>query len=469
MEHPLTEPLRATGEWSILGSDQRLSGELVYDPDSGIRLSLMGRFADLDPPATSPGLDRVERTITGWTPSLEVTLYGCTQTRAGMGPTVYRADWAVIGGHPDDPGLLGASKVRARIPLLDSWLPAGGLSFTVPETAQVGETAYTIDFKRVPDLVVEAGWGTVTIRQRCETVDPSPTGPRLASVREWFDIELGFPAEERIETVVNERVGAVLDFATLMTGYTADLERLAVVCDVDHGNDHVYAEEFDVLYARSGIAGTDLTEVDDERFLLDPADPVVPSVEDLLGRWLEVRARYRRPASMLFGAQRSPKGTYTEVKFLTLCHGAEALHRDRDPGAERIPGEEWDVLKEQMLANVTDPGFREAFQEHLHFANKMALIDRLKALRDHAFGAESDVIGDGVLNAIKKDRNELVHSETARLGRLPRSDRLYYLGEYIALLMKACLLRDLGLTADQTGTVIETSPMHRYLRESFQI
>jgi hypothetical protein len=386
-----------------------------------------------------------------------------------MGPTVYRASWAVVGGHPGDPSPLGASKVRARIPLLDSWLPAGGLSFSVPETAQVGETAYTIDFERVPDLVVDAEWGTVTIRQRCETVDPSPTGPRLASVREWFDVELEFPAEERIETVVNERVGAVLDFATLITGYTADLERLAVVCDVDRGNGRVHPEEFDVLYARAGIGGTDLTEVDDERFLLDPTDPAVPSAEDLLGRWLEVRATYRRPASMLFGAQRSPKGTYTEVKFLTLCHGAEALHRDRDPGAERIPGDEWEALKEEMVSNISDPTFLAVFQEHLHFANKIALIGRLKALRDDAFGASSDVISDDILDAIKRDRNELVHSETARLGRLPRSDRLYYLGEYVILLMKACLLRDLGLTPAQTAAVVRGSPMYRYLQDSFEL
>ena len=174
---------------------------------------------------------------------------------------------------------------------------------------------------------------------------------------------------------------------------------------------------------------------------------------------------------MVFGMERSPRGTYTEVRFLTLCHAAEAMHRDQPLPQERWTKQEYKALQASASGALSDDDDTKAFlKEQLKFAKDLTLRERLKALRDWALGSDPDtsVISDAVIARIVKARNNLTHSSTKDLARLEDSPGLHYLSQYVVWLMRACFLVELGLTPEQVSSRLESSDQFRWLQKSFE-
>ncbi len=479
VKHLLTESHRFIGRWHVLGHEhEALPGELTYDPEMGLRLEVVGLFGGF--PGSMREGDPYERhpVILGSTSKHQITLFNCAQVNQqinipGVGSTTFRAVFAVVGTQADGADLPTVDEMVVRIPLLDAWHPVSGLGMQMTQTPEMRLEEYATSYTPPSTIEADLPWGQIRIVPAANFHHSNSTVDRTASITEWLDVSIVLTAEESIDVILNERISPLVDLATLLTSYPAQITYLGLQAQVVGLDDEPIGmrETMDVLFQPS-FAGTPApAKVDEGRFLLPPNADDCPKTEELLTRWFACRDRLKRSMDMLFGMERSPRGTYTEVRFLTLCHAAEAMHRDQPLPQERWSKQEYKVLQASALGAVADEEAKAFLKEQLKYAKDLTLRDRLRALRDMALEADADppVISDAVLARIVKARNNLTHSSTKDLARIEDSPDLYYLAQYVVWLMRACFLIELGLTREQVTARVRASDQFRWLQKSFTV
>lgn len=478
-KHLLTESHRFVGSWHVLGREEdALPGVLTYDPEVGLRLEVIGHFGGI--PETMAEGDPADRypVILGSTAKHEISLYECAQVNKqinipGQGSTTFRAVFAVIGGHATAEGLPQVDQMVARIPLLDAWHPLSGLRTQMTQTAERRLGGYTNSYEPPETVEATLPWGQIKIVPAATFHHPTSRADRTAHISEWFDIGIELHNEEQIDAVLNDRISPLVDLATLLTSYPAQITYLGLLVEVEglDGEPMEIRDTMDVLFHPSFAGSPPASEVNERRFLLSPNAEECPSVEDLLSAWFECRGRLKRSMDMVFGMERSPRGTYTEVRFLTLCHAAEAMHRDQPLPQERWTRPEYKALQRTAVGAVDDEDATAFLKEQLKFTKDLSLRDRLTALRDWSLGSskEPPVISDAVIARIVKARNNLTHSSTKDLARLEDSPDLYYLARYVIWLMRACFLVELGLTPEQVAARLTSNEQFKWLQKSFTL
>lgn len=474
-KHLLTESHRVIGRWHVQGhEDEILPGELTYDPEVGLRLEVVGLFGGL-PRSIREG-DPTERhqVILGSTSNQQITLYNCAQVNKqinipGEGSTTYRAVFAVMGGHAEDDGLPRVDEMAVRIPLMDAWLPVSGLGMQMTQTSDHRLKEYVNSYSPPEAIEVDLPWGQVQIRPAANFHGPVSTLDRTANISEWLDIGIKLHAEESIDIVLNERISPLVDLATLLTSYPARITYLGLQAEVVGVDGQIMdrRDTLDILFQPSFAGTPPPAKVDERRFLVPANAAEAPQVEELIKRWIGCRDRLKRSMDMVFGMERSPRGTYTEVRFLTLCHAAEAMHRDQPLPQERWTRAEYKALQKAALDALPDEQTRVFLKEQLRYAKDLTLRDRLLALRDWALGPGEDVISDAVLFRVVKARNNLTHSSMKDLARLEDGTDLYYLAQYVIWLLRACFLVELGLTQNQVAALLTSSDQFSWLRRAF--
>lgn len=473
----LTDSHRAVGRWHVLGhEDEVLPGELTYDPETGLRLEVVGLFGGF-PRSLRVG-DPTERhpIILGSTSDQQITLYDCAQVNKqikipGEGSTTYRAVFAVFGGHADGEGLPSVDEVAVRVPLLDAWLPVSGLGMQIRQSADHRLQEYVNSYEPPDSVEIALPWGQLKIVPAAKFHSPTSTIDRTASIEEWLEVNLELTAEAPIDEVLNDRISPLVDLATLLTSYPAQISYLGLRAEVTgfDGEPMDIRDTLDILFQPSFAGTPSPDKVDERRFLVSPESTERPPLEDLITRWYSCRDRLKRSMDMMFGMERSPRGTYTEVRFLTLCHAAEAMHRDQPLRQERWTKAEYKGLKAAVVEAVTDPTTLRLLKEQLSYAKFLNLRDRLLALRDWSLGSGSELISDTVIGRIVTARNNLTHSSTKELARLEDSADLYYLTQYVIWLLRACFLIELGFTRGEVAAVIKASDQFDWLRRAFPL
>jgi hypothetical protein len=471
----ITEPARFVGTWHVLGNeDEALAGELTYDPEVGLRLEVIGHFGPIPPVVREGDELRAYPVILGLTRNRQISLYVCSQVNStivipGSGSTTYRPVFALFGAHEADPGLCFAKRVKIAIPLLDAWLPLSGLSHEMHADATGAHFDEIVHrYKTQKAFDIDLPWGSIRVVPSVNMSGSATFSDRNARMHEWFDLIFTFNEKEEIGDILNERVGPLVDLVTLLTSLPALPTYLAVLEQVGprHANLDAPRPELvmDILYGHPRAAEPEPT-ADPDRFLVESGTPGMPSFADLVKVWFGSRARYQRAMDMAFGMERTPRGTYTEVRFLTLCHAAEALHRDQRLPQEHYSRTEYKALQQKALKSLAgDPEAQAFLKEQLRYANQLTLRERLVALRNSAVGEHSKLITDTVIGRVVTARNNLTHSSTADLKRLEDSADLYYLAQCVSWLIRSVFLAEVGLDPSQVSRVLEQSHQFSWLR-----
>jgi hypothetical protein len=473
----LTHPYRFFGEWHVLDhDDEALAGDLTYEPDGGLRLDVVGHFGGIPSSVAEGDPVKSHPIVLGQTKNRQITLYGCTQvatsiTIPGPGSTTYAPNFALFGAHDDGRDPFASTSVKVRIPLLDAWLPMSGLSHEM----HLDETSRQFDefvhrYKAQKPFEIDMPWGAIKVSPAA-TLGGAPTlVDRETRMSEWFDLTFRFSEPELVTDILADRVAPLVDLVSLLTLVPALPTYFALLESIGPRNSRPAATReiaLDVLYHHPRAAEP-TPKVDSDRFLVRPDSPGVRPFPELVKTWYGARDAYQRSMDMLFGMERSPRGTYTEVRFLILCHAAEALHRDKPLPQERYTKSEYKSLQRRALAALAGEPAAEAFlKEQLRYANQLTLRERLVALRNAALGEDSEDISDDLIGRTVKARNNLTHSSTADLARLEDTGDLYYLAEYVVWLLRASFLAELGLSQSDVCEVLGDNRRFSWLKRSF--
>jgi hypothetical protein len=197
-----------------------------------------------------------------------------------------------------------------------------------------------------------------------------------------------------------------------------------------------------------------------ERMLLNYA-ALGAEPEAVLARWFRLHCELGGAADFLFGALAEPLPL--EPRLITMASVAEAYHRvfhDRpvvDPGIH-----ERSVA--QMADAIDDDGLAAHYRRRLRFADQPSQNERILSVLRRA-GEAIGPLGrksGRLANAVTDARNYFVHLP-AEGESGPESPRLYELNQLLTLAVLVNLLLDLGLPPSQ----IEIQVGQSYAREPF--
>jgi hypothetical protein len=403
---------------------------------------------------------------------MQITLHDCTRSGStmsfpGRGSTIYTAGWAIFGTHANYP--LTSNSITVRIPNLDGWLPIGGLA-TEFEAEQDGRRIkrLTGTYQPPPTVNFAIPGGHLDIVPAA-SFSASPTSlDRQVRFTEWFDVRLRLDEPMPVSEVLVTHLGPLADLTTLLTSRPAHLSRLGVMAAVESldGTPLDVEMPLDILFHQFG-ASVNSRPLRESDFLLDPTDEETPTLEDLVTRWYDCRTKFKRSMDIAFGAERHPGQTYTEVKFLTICHAAEAFHRDHGLSQNRWTKSEYRDRREAALSAVQGTDMEPFVKDQLRHANDITLLERLRSLAAHALGQDQSLVSDDVLKRIKTARNNYTHSSTKELAKLDSAPDLHYLTQYTLWILRAGFLRELGLEPEQVTGVLLKNAHFSWLRNSF--
>lgn len=431
-------------------ADNGCAGHLRFDPDSGLRLSLLGASNAVF------GDDGEDFVIHGRTAhGRPCTLLGCfvannsTTIPAGFADFEIHAGQLIHGAFVEDASGLRFDRALITLPGLREFLASGA---------------------RGPDSAHTQGLG----REGSEEREARVEGATLTFWIGWLSARSTHTKTETREAQVAIALDSPLDLEAWRKDWLAPLVRLISFACREGVRPETFTATFDPgdgepdRPARSQeveIVAPQKALVHDprlrpERMLLTYA-ALGAEPEAVLARWFRLHCELGGAADFLFGALAEPLPL--EPRLITMASVAEAYHRvfhDRpvvDPGIH-----ERSVA--QMAEAIDDDGLAAHYRRRLRFADQPSQNERILAVLRRA-GEAIGPLGrksGRLANAVTDARNYFVHLPAEEESG-QESPRLYELNQLLTLAVLVNLLLDLGLPPPQ----IEIQVGQSYAREPF--
>lgn len=137
-----------------------------------------------------------------------------------------------------------------------------------------------------------------------------------------------------------------------------------------------------------------------------------------------------------------------------LAQVAEGYHRDQIGGTEQ-PDDAFDATRSAVVAAAPQE-HQKWLDRKLGLANELSLKTRLHALVKPDRAALKSIFGDpaAFVDLVANTRNYMAHRIVELQKKAATGITLHQLTERLRLLVKACFLRELGLTSDERRTIL---------------
>ncbi len=196
------------------------------------------------------------------------------------------------------------------------------------------------------------------------------------------------------------------------------------------------------------------------------ASEVADRLEEVVSSWIRVMQSAESGIVLLFSVLAQEKEFYLQTRFLTLAQAAEAYHRHH-PGftTEVVPKAEHEARVGRLLESVP-PEERKWLAEKLLHSNEPTFRQRLREIRSYVGEFAEEWVDSRALNRIVNFRNDLTHVVHAA----PVDDdgvlgQINVAAGKLALLMRAALLRDLGLEPSEVRSALLRSSDDVFISE----
>jgi ApeA N-terminal domain 1 len=471
-----TDPLNLDepGEWAGLWwlpdePENQVPGVLRYEPEDGLKLSLIGTFEDRIMTTHAPGVTihegrRTWDVIHGAAEQREISLLGCvpnggTRTFGARVKTpdkqTVSATTALIGVHvsSQDEAVFSAAEVSvedlgywAASSVFEGFLgapggrPDGSGTISVkplkPQSVKVDGAEYVLSHRHTLPFFDQRRGGTVGRMRDTAYIqiiprEASSLSEAMGSARRLQDLIA--LATHRAAGVIWLRLRSAHEGSVSVSGRPR-VER--------------YVE---VIYSPSVVGKHDAKAVDHHRvFFTCEALPF----EEVIPRWCEVHERLQSATNMVLGLRYAP-ARYVENNLLTAVGAAEVLHRGLDIDEPPIPSSEFKPMREVMLAQVPEE-HRDRIRSSLR--NDPTLRDRLYAL---AARPDQEAVSllvpdvDRWARRTTRARNDLAHE-----GRTPDHsiEELIAVVDVTTAVVILNLLSELGLPNERQREIVQEHP-----------
>jgi hypothetical protein len=425
------------------------AGHLRFDPDHGLRLSLLGASSAVF------GDDAEEFVIHGRTAhGRPCTLLGCfvvdhtTTVPAGFAEFGIVANLLIHGAYVEATSELRFGRALITLPGLREFLSSGARDPAGGRSPGLGREGSEEREARVEGatLTFWIGWmSSRSVHTRTET--------REAQVA----IALDSPVD--LETWQEDWLRPLVRLVSFSCREGVRPETFTATLDPEDGEDGpAWRQEVEIVAPQKALARE--PRLRPERMLLTyaalGADPGAA-----LARWFKLHRELGGAADFLFGALAEPLPL--EPRLITMASVAEAYHRVfQDLSLVESGLHERSV--EQMVGAIDDDDLAAHYRRRLRFADQPSQNERILAVVRRA-GEAIGPLGrkSGRLsNAVTDARNYFVHLPAEEESG-QENPRLYELNQLLTLAVLVNLLLDLGLPIEQ----IEIQIAQSYAREPF--
>lgn len=475
---PVNDPLdlAVAAEWSGLwwlpnDPAHQVPGVLRYDPDGGLRLSLIGAFEDRIMSSPSPGVTAIHEGRRSWdvihgaADHREVTLLGCTPVggKRTFGARVASPDTQIVVATT---ALIGACVVdedeaaftAAEISIEDLGLWAASSVFEgfigAPEGRPDGSGSISVKAVEAESVLVEGTEYRLVHRHTLPFFDQRKGGT-VGRMRDTTFMRVA-PAAPCSVVAALGMAGLVQDLISLATHRAAGVIWLRVeMPDAERSEDspvpRMYAE---VLYSPAARGEHDAKAVDHHQVFFTCESL---AFEEVIPRWCAVRERLHAATNMILGLRYAP-ASFVESNLLTAAGAAEVLHRALRIDEKPFPAAEFTAMREAMLEQVPDehrPRLKSAIR------NDPTLKDRLNALAARPDPEATALLMPDVdrwSRRTTRARNDLAHE-----GSTPDHavEELIAIVEVTTAVVILNVLQELGLPGDRQCEIVRHHPQLR--------
>ena len=414
----LTDKFEYEGLWWLPDNQGgEIAGNLLFDPDDGATLKLIGSFKSIQDLNTSPKYEVIFGISTN---GKYITLYNCMEIRCslnlpGLLVSQYYVDTIIMGGHFLKPADIQFKKVSVMYQYLNEWVNISAFEmqrFKEPPGVKIICTLPRPISTRINDNLIvsfdfEASASTRSVVQK-EVYMEQRTVVN-------FESSEGLRYQEFFETL--KSIQNVLSFAVKRYVYPL---RIVGSTKTNNTVDSNSTENSNVelFYKIRNIQRVDKPILPNE--MLFTFKDVSGRLEEFLGNWFKKRELLDEAFAPYFGILYNPN-MYQNQKFLALTQTIEAYHQ-----------------------RVRDK-------------NELPLWRRLEDILNTHKAALTGLIEDEAkfINDVKNTRNYFTHYDEKLREKAASGADLFYLTEKLKILVETCLLSELGFSNEEISSFFQ--------------
>lgn len=189
---------------------------------------------------------------------------------------------------------------------------------------------------------------------------------------------------------------------------------------------------------------------------------IVDRFESIVGQWLLLYQELQQALPQFFAYVDRKRDLYMDNRFLALAQAAETYHRHRSIFPDRAIDEL--EMKTRLTATVKQAPkeWREWMNQRLQFAYEPTFAERLKALANYIGPLGERTLPPNTIRRLVELRNQMTHGLKYE-DTDERLEDILLLSGKLVLLVRACLLRDLGFEEDELGERFDRDPHSRHV------
>jgi hypothetical protein len=422
------QPFESQGYWWLPDRPSERVAGVLKQTEKGFELSLFGALREESTPFQGRDIPIIHGIAWDCPAGSTITLKDCVLNRfrtglAGVSREGYFVRQLFGGAHLGNEGDFKFSELSLSVSGLPAWAESlTGLSSNRIEATATSRGGTVVRWQAPPDITGPVRGGTLTLG-----VDSTFTMKRHEyTIVETPSLHISTNQPESVQSL-HLRYGYPLqNFISFATDHPCAITNY----EFGRGESQRVEFRFARIYANEDAA-QDLVP----HKMLFTFDDVRGELVDLLRRWLDLSERLRDVVEPYFGIQYR-ETTFVDLKFLTVFQALELY--DRRLGAD---------------AQVND--------------SEVALAKRFGRLLAHHLDAIGPLFGDDVakaVNEIIQYRNYIVHHDS-ELGKSPAySADLYWMTQKLMMVMKACLLSELGMTSKRQAELFARNQLFIHMR-----
>jgi len=473
----LDQPADWSGHWWLPGAlGNAVPGILRYNPQDGLRLSLIGGFDPFilhqvsEEQATAMA-NEYERwpVILGIADNIEITLLDCiplTTTSylpglAAPSKQVLAATTALIGVHLPDEGEAVFTSSLVSVENLTQWSNSSILtSSSEGKGGRIDRVTLSMTPIAEPTVTVDDTAVTLVHAHTLPGIERS-RGEIVRRMRDTAFVELR-PQRRMTLTTAREFAETIQDLVSLATYQACALLELVLGVPPrpdDHLDDYPVRDREVKVYFRGTFTGDAEAKAINRSEALFTCRDI--AFEEIVPRWWRLRKTCLPASNMVLGLSYAP-AQYLEGNLLSAVGAAEVLHRCLGIGQRRIPAKAFNVMRETLLENTPEE-HRQWIKSAIR--NEPTLRDRLitlAGLPDSKAMQELVPDVDCWARITSRARNDLVHE-----GQTPRQspDELVAATRVTTAVVMMNLLQALELPHErQQQAVFDNPRLHNAAR-----
>lgn len=465
----LTDKFEYEGLWWLPDNQGgEIAGNLLFDPDDGATLKLIGSFKSIQDLNTSPKYEVIFGISTN---GKYITLYNCMEIRCslnlpGLLVSQYYVDTIIMGGHFLKPADIQFKKVSVMYQYLNEWVNISAFEmqrFKEPPGVKIICTLPRPISTRINDKLIvsfdfEASASTRSVVQK-EVYMEQRTVVN-------FESSEGLRYQEFFETL--KSIQNVLSFAVKRYVYPL---RIVGSTKTNNTVDSNSTENSNVelFYKIRNIQRVDKPILPNE--MLFTFKDVSGRLEEFLGNWFKKRELLDEAFSTYFDTLYNPH-MYQKQKFLALTQTIESYHQ-RVCDGKYVSDEEYEKVYDKLVENIPNEikgsedgrNLAERLKEYLRYGNELSLRRRLKDILNTHKAVFTGLIEDEAefINDVINTRNYFTHYNEKLREEAASGADLFYLTEKLKILVETCLLSELGFRNEEISSFFHKNRNYRHL------